>query len=255
MFNHFNKLTFIGITFLTLTLSLAAQANVVDSINKSFNVASDPSLDLKNINGHVTITAWDKNMIEVNATITAETLKEREQVAIIIANIDDNVSIESKYDKNNGRNHNKAKVDYKIKVPTLTVLSSIELVNGALNIIGVEGDIAAELVNGSFNASGASANTHINSVNGSVTLNYQDNIKHLNKIIIETVNGGVDLHVPQSINAEVSIETVHGSIKNDFGLTVDKHNFVGRELRGTIGTGKVDIEIETVNGAVKLLHN
>ncbi|GHE86791.1 DUF4097 family beta strand repeat-containing protein [Thalassotalea profundi] len=253
MLKDLNKMLFMGI--ILAFLSWGVQADVVDQISKSFDVGNSPRLTLQNINGGVKISAWDKKVIEVNATVTADTQEEREMVSVIIEQTGRRVEIESKYKKSRGYKGNSAEVEYKIMVPSFTVLSSIELVNGSLEIKEVQGEIKAELVNGSFKATGVGADVNISSVNGSVSVAYQDDIEELSQIEIETVNGAVKLYLPKIVGADVSVETMHGSIKNDFGLLVDKHRFIGRSLDGIIGNGKVNIDIETVNGSVKILNN
>ncbi len=64
--------------------------------------------------------------------------------------------------------------------------------------------------------------------------------------------GRVKLALPKNIGADVEVETMHGSIRNDFGLDVKKGTFIGRSLEGTIGDGRVRINIETVNGSVNI---
>lgn len=253
MLKHLNKLIFTGVVL--SSLSLGAMADVVDNISKSFDVNSSPRLSLQNINGGVTITAWDKNVIEVNAKVTADSQKERDLVNVIIEQTGRGVNVESKYENNHSFKGSHAEVEYKIMVPSLAMLSSLELVNGSLVITNVQGEISAELVNGSFEATGAAGDVSISSVNGSVNLTYQDDIEQLTRIKLETVNGAIKLYIPKSLGADVNVETMHGSIKNDFGLSVDKQNFIGRNLDGVIGDGKVNIDIETVNGSVKILHN
>ena len=64
--------------------------------------------------------------------------------------------------------------------------------------------------------------------------------------------GGIDLHLPSGLGADVEAETVNGGIRNDFGLPVHKGKWVGSDMRGTIGGGGIDISLETVNGGIRL---
>ncbi|XQW86036.1 DUF4097 family beta strand repeat-containing protein [Thalassotalea piscium] len=253
MLKHLNKLICTGV--ILSSLSWVAQAEVVDKVSKVFDVNSTPRLNVKNINGGVSIIAWDQNVIKVDATITADTQKDRDAVTIIIEKTGRGVNVESKYENNGNHKRHNAEVEYEIMVPSLAILSSIELVNGSLIIKDIKGEVSAELVNGSFNATGVAADTSVSSVNGEINISYQDDIQALERIKLETVNGAIKLYVSKDIQADVSVETLHGSITNDFGLSVNKHTFVGRDLEGVIGNGKVHIDIETVNGAVKILHN
>ena len=130
---------------------------------------------------------------------------------------------------------------------------SIELVNGSLVIENVQGDINVELVNGSIVATGLAGNAEVSSVNGSIKVEYKTIEPRLKRINLETVNGSVKLYLPDHVNASVDVETVHGAINNDFGLTAKKGMFVGHNLHGDIGSGDISISIDSVNGSVNIL--
>ncbi|WDD97930.1 DUF4097 family beta strand repeat-containing protein [Thalassomonas actiniarum] len=230
-------------------------ADVVDEINKSFTVGDNSSFRLENVNGSVDIQSWQQKVIQVTAIIEADDQDDRDRISIDMSQNDRGVSVETRYEKTStwGNNHNSGSVDYRIMVPQDVDLAKIELVNGSLTIENVMGEVNAELVNGSIKASGLSADADISSVNGSIKVNYQQVAKELEQIKIETVNGSIKLHLPENISAAVDAETMHGSIKNDFGLKVDKNLFAGRNMRGDIGSGDARISLDSVNGSIKVM--
>jgi DUF4097 and DUF4098 domain-containing protein YvlB len=65
------------------------------------------------------------------------------------------------------------------------------------------------------------------------------------------VNGGITIYLPSDFSAEVEAQTVNGDIETDFPLTVSGR-FGMRRIRGTIGAGGRRIELETVNGSIRL---
>jgi len=85
-------------------------------------------------------------------------------------------------------------------------------------------------------------------VNGSVEANYTS-LNNVRGITLKSVNGSVDLLLPQSPNADVSASTVNGAISTDFPLTV-KGRWVGKNMSGTLGSGGVHIELNNVNGSI-----
>ena len=66
-----------------------------------------------------------------------------------------------------------------------------------------------------------------------------------------TVNGRVRVEMPASIDADVEMETMHGSISSDYPLQLSGR-FGPRHAKGTIGRGGRRIELETLNGSVEL---
>ena len=126
------------------------------------------------------------------------------------------------------------------------------MVNGSLQVEGVEGEVDVEMVNGSVSIEGLTRDSHVSSVNGSIDISYASAASDLDEIELETVNGRIKLTVPESMGLDVDVETMHGSIKNDMGLQMKKSGFIGKELTGIVGNGEVNVEIETVNGGVRI---
>ncbi|OKY24978.1 DUF4097 family beta strand repeat-containing protein [Thalassotalea sp. PP2-459] len=244
------------LTLSLLMLSSATLADVKDEIKQTFNVNSSAAeFRLNNVNGDVDIIGWKKDIISVTAIITAEDQEGRNRIEVDMQENSRGVSVETRYKKTNWNNNSSGSVDYEVNVPVGTRLSDIELVNGSLTIKNVSGAMKLQTVNGGIDATGLANNSEISSVNGSVDVSYIDGIEQLDDISIETVNGRVVLSLPANINADVEVETMHGSIKNDFGLSAKKNMFTGRSLEGMIGSGDVQVDIETVNGSVKIKKN
>ena len=72
---------------------------------------------------------------------------------------------------------------------------------------------------------------------------------------IETANGRVTLRLPQDANVNVDADTLNGGINGrDFDLEADK-GLVGKDLNGDIGNGSARLNIDTVNGSIKIRSN
>lgn len=69
---------------------------------------------------------------------------------------------------------------------------------------------------------------------------------------IEAGSGGVTLRVPATTSATVDIQTGSGGIDSDFEMTLNRVE--RRSLRGTIGSGKGRIRIESGSGTVRLVR-
>lgn len=241
---------------LSSIFSLSAFADVTDTVEQSFDVNTNSQFSLNNINGAVEINSWDEQIIKVEAIIRAEDQEEFDRVNVKMAQNGESVSVETDYEENSKwRNNQSAQVTYKVWLPVETDLSDIELVNGSLTIENVSGSIKAEVVNGSIKATGLSKDSEISSVNGSIKVYYQSLSADLKNISIETVNGSIKLYLPSDINANLDLETMHGSIKTEFGIRSEENTFTGHSLRGDIGSGDVDINMESVNGSIKVMQN
>lgn len=246
---------FLVTSFIAL-ISTHVQANVVDEIEQTFDVNDETSFRLNNINGSVAINGWERSIIKVTATITTDSQEARDNIVIDMLQLSNGVNVETRY-KEQGRwkHNNSGKVEYEVMVPNNATLSAIELVNGSLSITNIKGAVSAELVNGSIKAKGLASNSELSSVNGSIKVSYSELAKALDKIDIETVNGSIKISMPKTLNATVKAETMHGSIKTDFGLVAKKNLLTGHHLSGEIGRGDVRITMESVNGSIKLMSD
>ncbi|SET83508.1 DUF4097 family beta strand repeat-containing protein [Thalassotalea agarivorans] len=239
---------------LIVTISFNTLADVEDVIQKTFDVDADVKFSLENINGGVTIESWSQNSIEVIATIKAKTQDDRDKVKIEFKSSSSKVEVETKHKESSmwgGDDNVNASVTYQVKVPASAELTDVELVNGSLAITGVQGGVEAATVNGQMMIEDVAGDIELDSVNGKIKLTVSD-LANTQKIDVDTVNGVIQIYVPEPFNADVDIETLNGSIKNQFGLVEEEGLVVGNSVSGRVGSGDVSVEIETVNGSVKL---
>jgi len=251
-----NSLLSIVIFTSSILLSLQVAAQINDEVEKSFTVTGESKFSLNNINGTVTISSWQENTIKVVASISAESQESFDDVTINMSQNGQKVSVQTKYkEKAYRQNKQAARVDYQVWLPEDADLSDVELINGDLTIENIAGEVDAEVVNGVINATGLSGNSEISAVNGSVNVSYKAQADDVDNIEIETVNGRIELFLPQNINADVSADTMHGAIKTAFGLTAKESSFSGYNLRGEIGSGGTNIDLDSVNGSIKVLKS
>ena len=83
---------------------------------------------------------------------------------------------------------------------------------------------------------------------GSVTADLSGEVWNVN---VETGSGDVTLKMPQTLGAEVDIETSSGEIETDFEVSVTRH--ARDHMTGRIGDGRGKIAIETGSGQIRLV--
>ncbi len=137
------------------------------------------------------------------------------------------------------------KVEYKIEMPKNLSLK-VETVNG--NVFGedLKGYIKAESINGEINFKRIEGNGSFETVNGDILieiLNLEPNIN------LESVNGNINIKSNQELNVKYKMEVVNGKIKV-LPEIMEIKSSTPKEIRGTWGSGKGNINIETVNGNV-----
>ena len=225
--------------------------------HQTYPLAADGRVSLSNINGAAHIVGWDRNEVRVDAIKYAHRQERLDEAKIIVDASNNRVSIRTQYPEHNnnwnwGNDDNPASVEYTITVPRNARLDKIELINGGLDIKGVAGEVEASCINGSLVASELGGRVELSTVNG--TLKAQLDRLSNSPMQLSSVNGSVSLTLPSDAQAELVATTVHGGISNDFGLSVDRHQWVGRDLHGKLGDGRTQIKLSNVNGAIHIEH-
>src|SRR5215216_3478179 len=233
---------------------------VREEFHQTYPLSPNGRVSLENINGGVQIKVWDRGAVQVDAIKRAYRKDRLDEAKIEVNATEENIRIKTEYPEDNqtfrsgeGRYNNPAIVDYTLTVPRKAVLESIELINGSIDIDGVEGNVKASSINGKVVAKGLAGEAKLSTINGPLqaTFTQLDESKPLS---LGSVNGSVTLIIPSNANASIRADTVHGGISTDFGLTVKHGEYVGHSMDGQIGTGGPRIKLNNVNGGIRVTH-
>jgi len=239
---------------LALLASGGLAASVTEEETFSFTLNDGGRFSVSNVNGSITVTGGSGNNVEIVAVKKADNQDELDEIEVKISHSDDAISIEtdlSESDSWYSHDNNSGSVRYEIIVPTGTHLKSVETVNGDVEISGVSGNVTAETVNGDLELTGLAADAGLCTVNGSINASF-NKLEGQQRVKAETVNGRVTITLPSNADASVSADSLNGSISGrDFGLETDE-GFVGSDLNGEIGDGSARLNIDTVNGSIKI---
>jgi DUF4097 and DUF4098 domain-containing protein YvlB len=230
---------------------------LTEEFHQSYPLTATGRVRIANINGNVHISAWDRNEVKVDAVKRAYSPERLSEATIDVTNTADSVIIKTKYAERNQnfdsrtRENSSASIEYTLTVPRGARIEGVELVNGSLDIEGVQGEVRASLVNGRVKANDLSGEVNLSTVNGSIEVNAA-RLAESKGVTLNSVNGSIVLSMPSGASAQVRASTVHGPITNDFGLTVEEGQYVGRNLTGQIGSGGPRIRLNNVNGSISI---
>ena len=233
---------------------------VTEEFHQTYPLSATGRVNLANINGGVKIKVWDRAAVQVDAIKKAYRRERLEEAKIEVNSTEENIHIKTDYPDENqtfrsgeGRYDNPAIVEYSLTVPRKASLESIELVNGPLDIDGVEGGVKASSINGTVTARGLMGEAKLSTVNGTLQATFTQ-LDESKPISLGSVNGNVTLVIPSDANAMIRAGTVHGMISNDFGIQVKHGEYVGHNLDGQIGNGGAKIKLANVNGGIRITH-
>ena len=205
----------LGIAVLAIATQMSLHAALSEELHKTYPLDADGRVSLKNGNGSVHISAWDRNEAQVDAIKRASTKEALNEAEIVIDSSSGSISIRTRYPESRGR-RNSASVEYTLRVPRRARLFAVETVNGR--------------VEASF-----------------------DKLQGTPSISLHTVNGSISLAIPDNSNAELNASTVHGRIASDFGMPASSRRRPGGSFSGRIGRGGARIKLSSVNGGISIL--
>ena len=219
-------------------------------------LAPDKTLSIKNINGDIDADAANGSEIQVDAVKSGPAA---DQVRIEVTPSSDGVTICAIYPGSSGPcgennyhshgNNQEAKVHFTVKVPK-DLRFAADNVNGNVRAEDMGKFVRANSVNGNVKVSTA-AWAQADTVNGSIEASMGD-AGWSGTLKIESVNGSIELDMPDNFSAEVNFSSLNGKIRSEFPLEVKDGWPVGHSASGKVGQGGRELAIKTVNGGVEL---
>lgn len=239
------------------TVKTIVQSGETERFEQTYPLNASGRVSVSNVNGSITIETWDRQEVKLEYVKTAESRERLSEVEIRIDAGQDYFQVETDYDNlkrgNNreSRKNGRLQVEYRLTVPRNALLDEIETVNGSINISNAANSTKASAVNGEVRATNLRGTANLSTVNGTVIAEF-DRLETTNNISLDTVNGQVNLVIPSDASATIKADTLNGNIENDFGLPVRKGQYVGKDLYGKIGSGGIQIKLNSVNGGLSV---
>ena len=220
-----------------------------EDFEETLPFGSGSSLELTNVNGHVTVSTWDREEIRIEAEKFASSERRLDNVEIEIKETSGGVEVRTRLPKG-GLFSGKGKVNYQITLPA-TPIGDVRTVNGKLVFTGVGGRLDAKTVNGSVEVERARGEVVATTVNGSIQASYEALDEH-GRNRFSTTNGSVRIELPRDANGEFEARTINGRIRSDFDELEPTGCWGSRKLSGRLGTGGGSFEIKTINGSIRI---
>jgi DUF4097 and DUF4098 domain-containing protein YvlB len=235
----------------------SVQGDEIEKFEQSYPLSANGRVSVENVNGSIVVEAWEKNEVRLEATKIADSKERLADVEIRVESRADSFSVEADYnnwktgDKRNDNGHRRLEVQFRLWVPRTAVLDEIETVNGSVTVSNFVNTTKISAVNGNVQATNLRGVASLSTVNGEVNADF-DRLDSKSRIDLSTVNGRVHLTIPSDANATIKADSLNGEITNDFGLRVRKGQYVGRDLYGKVGSGEVEIKLNSVNGRLAI---
>ncbi|MEM6783374.1 MAG: M56 family metallopeptidase [Bacteroidota bacterium] len=240
-------------------------------------LAPGKQLIVKNLNGEVKARGADDNDVAIEARKDRHGGRRSTPAEVEVVEFSDGVVVCVRYEGQRGdcsptesptgNVNNGVTIDFEVRVPRGVHFEGVS-VNGAVEALGLSGDVTASSVNGSVKATTSNGDIEANSVNGAVEASASGSVRasSVNGAIradmgradwdgtaqYNSVNGAIILTLPADFSAEVEAKTMNGDIRSDFPLEIRRGRHVGVSASGTVGNGGRRLKLNTQNGSIQL---
>jgi DUF4097 and DUF4098 domain-containing protein YvlB len=277
------------LALVTATLALTA----AQQIDTTLNVGRGQRLDVNAFGGDITVRAWNRNAVRVEASTSGRDRVEVSSSATAVAV------------RTQGRHGPASKIELRITAPAWMAVTlsgvntsmkvegsrapvSVETVEGEVDVSGGEGLISLRSVQGSITLRGAKGRISVNSVNEDVevmnssgdvvaqtvngeialqvvdatsvdasTVNgdiwYSGPIRAGGRYALSTHNGDLSLTVAEGTSASVAVSTFSGEFESEFPVPL-RDTRKGKGFSFTLGSGSAQITLESFQGTIELVR-
>ena len=276
-----------------LALASAVVMTAAQQIDTTVTVAQGQRLQVNAYGGEVTIQAWNRNAVRVEASTSG-----RHRVLVSVSPTAVSVRTE-------GRHGPPTEAELRISVPAWMPLSvsgvhtnakvsgsrgpvAVETVEGEINVSGGDGLISLRSVQGSVALQAAKGRIKVNSVNEDVavtnssgeilaetvngeivldqvdgttvdasTINgditYAGPIRNGGRYSLTTHNGDITLTVAEGTSASVAVSTFNGEFESEFAVPL-RGTRKGKGFNFTLGSGSAQVSLESFQGTIQLVR-
>jgi hypothetical protein len=240
--------------------------------------ARPPVVIVKNIFGSISVTAHDRDTVDMTATETvrgdlqADIARARAEVGLRTESEEGRVAFrvrrtgadgDSDCDcRGNYWDGYRVEYDIELRIPRDAAIELSTVNEGEIVVAGVRGDFVVSNVNGAVRLAGLRGSGRISTVNGPVEALFERAPAAATSF--KTINGKIEVAFPADLAADLDFKTMHGEIFTDFDVepiarspaseqTRDGDTLVIRTQRSSIlrvAAGGPAYSFETLNGDV-----
>jgi hypothetical protein len=199
-------------------------------------------------NGAVEVRGWDGPGIEVHARIQSHARTQEQARAKVRA-----VRLELSPGRIRavGEDERSGGVSFEVLVPRSSGLE-VATFNGPLAVRGIQSVMKLSTENGPLSLVDVGGDVTARLTNGPLHIELSGDRWQGAGLDAETVNGPVNLEVPEDYSAELEFGTRNGPFSSDFAFTVEAGGEFPDHVRVTLGDGGAPIRVVTTNGPVRL---
>lgn len=240
----------------------ATTAQAATDFRWSGRVAAGETLEIKGVNGSIEVAPADGDDVLVTAEAKA---RRSDPGSVRIERVEHagGITFCAVYPTPEGRQENRCgpgssgrmnterndvRVDFRVEVPEGVSFVG-RTVNGDVEASGLRSDVTAVTVNGDVDVT-TTGFAEAKTVNGSIDAS-MGSADLREGVSFSTVNGSITLDLPDDIDADLDASWLNGGFESDIPLLLEGR-MSRRSARGVLGDGGPRLELETVNGSIRI---
>ena len=246
-----------------LLAATAGAAELTETIDRTFDVRAGANFTLSNVNGRITINAWDQQKVRVIAVKEVDGDRDELKEALAALRVEmqprnGGLAVITHYPKDQhgmgsildwlAGDHVDANVRYEVTVPR-NMNVDVTNTNGTIHLDGVTGQHELDTTNGKIDVKRCAGSLDASTTNGSIDAELV-RLAQGQPLRFETTNGSIKVSLPENASADLDASTTNGSIDSDLPVMTTRTS--SNSLRGTINGGGTSLRLRTTNGAIRI---
>jgi DUF4097 and DUF4098 domain-containing protein YvlB len=202
-------------------------------------------------NGGVEVIGWDRDSVAITLRIQANARSEEDakDLASKISVVAGGSSVRVEGPESRRKAHWSASLV--LRVPRRTSLTAYT-VNGPLSARNLSGTIELRSTNGPLSLEELAGDVRARVQNGPLSVELSGKAWEGKGLDAESVNGPVDLGIPDGYNAELETGTVNGPMSTRVPLTITVQGRLRDRIHTRLGSGGAPVRVVTTNGPLTI---
>ncbi len=219
---------------------------------KRYPLRAAGSVTVENIQGDISVEAWDRAEAEVMVMMNAlGPAASADDVRIDAVADGARLELRTLYPQ---RSEDPVRVTYRLRVPRQVRLERLRTVVGNIRVCDIEGSVDARTLNGNIEEINVTGGVTARTLNGNIAVSVRSLAGRSAAIHMETVNGHLVLGLPGEASAALSLATVAGRIESNIALKVSDTPG-DTSWKATLGQGGTPVRMRTVRGNIHVAQN
>lgn len=233
----------------SLAVSLSASEGSRNLWSARFALQPGGVVAVDNVQGAVSVEGWERPEVAVTVTKTALAPTDRlDDVRVSAESGAGYLKLRTLYPNNL---EEPIRVDYHLYVPRRVRIEGLRTLVGDINVRDLEGPVDARSLLGNITEQDVAGPVVAQALTGNIAISLRALPDPSRPLLLDTVNGNLDLLLPPRADANLELRTVAGRIEGNYLFEASEAPGDGTR-RARVGRGGVRVRLQTIRGNIRV---